>query len=129
VKKIITAEQAPKAIGPYSQAIEANGLIFTAGQIPIDPATGQMVEGGIAGQTACVLENLKAVLEAAGSSLDRAVKVTVYLKDMNEFAAMNEVYARYFPQNPPARSTIEAARLPRDARVEMDVIALSQREP
>lgn len=129
MKKIITAEQAPKAIGPYSQAIEANGLIFTAGQIPIDPATGQMVEGGIAGQTACVLENLKAVLEAAGSSLDRAVKVTVYLKDMNEFAAMNEVYARYFPQNPPARSTIEAARLPRDARVEMDVIALSQREP
>ncbi len=125
MREIIAAEKGPKAIGPYSQAIKANGFIFTAGQVALDPVTGQMAQGGIAAETARVLENLKAVVEAAGSSLGQAVKVTVYLKDMNDFAAMNEVYARYFPKNPPARSTIEAARLPRDARVEMDLIALA----
>jgi 2-iminobutanoate/2-iminopropanoate deaminase len=125
VREIITAEKGPKAIGPYSQAVKANGFIFTAGQVALDPVTGQMAQGGIAAETARVLENLKAVVEAAGSSLAQAVKVTVYLKDMNDFAAMNEVYARYFPKNPPARSTIEAVRLPRDARVEMDLIALA----
>jgi len=99
--------------------------LFLSGQVPLDPATGQMIEGDIAKQTERVLENLKALLEAAGSSLERAVKTTVYLKDMNDFPAMNEVYKRYFQDDPPARSTIEAARLPRDARIEMDLIALA----
>jgi len=125
VKEIIATEKGPKAIGPYSQAVKANGFIFTAGQIAFDPATGQLIEGDAARQTARVLENLKAIVEAAGSSLERAVKATVYLKDMNDFAAMNEVYARYFPKEPPARSTIEAARLPRDVRVEIDLIVLA----
>jgi len=125
VREIITAEKGPKAIGPYSQAVKANGFIFTAGQVALDPATGQMAQGGVAAETARVLENLKAVVEAAGSSLGQAVKVTVYLKDMSDFAAMNEVYARYFSTNPPARSTIEAVRLPREARVEMDLVALA----
>jgi 2-iminobutanoate/2-iminopropanoate deaminase len=124
VKEVISTEKAPKAIGPYSQAIKANGLIFTAGQIAFDPATGQIVEGDIARQTARVLENLKAIVEAAGSSLDKAVKATVFLKDMNDFGAMNEVYTRYFPTHPPARSTVEVTRLPRDVRVEIDLIAL-----
>jgi 2-iminobutanoate/2-iminopropanoate deaminase len=122
VKEIISTERAPKAIGPYSQAVKSNGLIFTAGQVAFDPATGQLIEGDVARQTVRVMENLKAIVEAAGSSLDRALKATVYLKDMNDFAAMNEVYARYFPENPPARSTVEAARLPRDVRVEIDLI-------
>ena len=125
MKEIIATEKGPKAIGPYSQAVKANGFIFTAGQIAFDPATGQLIEGDAARQTARVLENLKAIVEAAGSSLERAVKATVYLKDMNDFAAMNEVYARYFPKEPPARSTIEAARLPRDVRVEIDLIVLA----
>jgi 2-iminobutanoate/2-iminopropanoate deaminase len=125
MKEIISTDKAPKAIGPYSQAIKANGLIFTAGQIALDPLTGQLVEGDVARQTARVLDNLKAIVEAAGSFLDRAVKATVYLKDMNDFAAMNEVYARYFPKEPPARSTVEAARLPRDVRVEIDLIVLA----
>jgi len=124
MKQIISTDKAPKAIGPYSQAIKANGFIFTAGQIALDPATGQLVEGDVARQTARVLDSLKGIVEAAGSSLDRAVKATVYLKDMNDFAAMNEVYARYFPANPPARSTVEAARLPRDVRVEIDLVVL-----
>lgn len=124
MKEVISTAGAPKAIGPYSQAIKANGFIFTAGQIALDPATGQLVEGDVARQTARVLESLKGIVEAAGSSLDRAVKATVYLKDMNDFAAMNEVYARYFPTNPPARSTVEAARLPRDVRVEIDLVVL-----
>lgn len=124
MKEIISTDKAPKAIGPYSQAIKANGFIFTAGQIALDPATGQLVEGDVARQTARVLDSLKGIVEAAGSSLDRAVKATVYLKDMNDFAAMNEVYARYFSKNPPARSTVEAARLPRDVRVEIDLIVL-----
>jgi len=124
MKEVISTDKAPKAIGPYSQAIRTNGFIFTAGQIALDPATGQLVEGDVARQTMRVLESLKGIVEAAGSSLDRAVKATVYLKDMNDFAAMNEVYARYFPTNPPARSTVEAARLPRDVRVEIDLVVL-----
>jgi 2-iminobutanoate/2-iminopropanoate deaminase len=124
LKKIIATELAPKAIGPYSQATVHNGLAFLSGQIPLDPATGQMVEGDLTVQTERVLENIKGLLEACGSSLDRVVKTTVFLKDMGEFARMNEVYGRYFGQNPPARSTIEAARLPRDVRVEIDAIAI-----
>ena len=125
MRQVITTDTAPKAIGPYSQAIRSAGLLFLAGQIPLDPATMQLVEGDIAKQTERVFENVKAILTAAGSSLDRVVKTTVFLKDMNEFATMNEVYGRYFPQNPPARSTVEAARLPRDARIEIEVIALA----
>jgi 2-iminobutanoate/2-iminopropanoate deaminase len=123
MKEIISTDKGPKTIGPYSQGVKANGFIFTAGQIALDPASGQLVSGGIALQTARVLDNLKAIVEAGGSSLDQTVKATVYLRDMNDFAAMNEVYARYFPQNPPVRSTVEAARLPRDVLVEIDVIA------
>ncbi len=123
MKQIIVTDRAPNPIGPYSQAVRAGGLLFLSGQTPMDPATGHLVEGDIAAQTARALDNLKAVVEAAGSSLDRAVKTTVYLKDLSDFAAMNEVYARYFAANPPARTTIEAARLPRDCRVEIDLIA------
>jgi len=123
MKTIISTERAPKAIGPYSQAVISNGWVFLSGQIPLDPATNQIVEGGIAEQTERVFENLKSVLEAAGSSLDRVVKTTVYLKDMGEFAKMNEVYGRYFASNPPARATVEVARLPRDVGVEIDCIA------
>ncbi len=125
MKEVISTERGPKAIGPYSQAIRASGLIFISGQVAFDPATGQLVEGDAARQTARVLDNLKAIVEAAGSSLEKAVKATVFLKDMNDFAAMNEVYARYFLKNPPARSTVEVARLPRDVRVEIDLIALA----
>lgn len=123
MKQVIATGAAPAAIGPYSQAIVSSALVFVSGQIPLDPATGALVEGGIEAQTGRVLENLKAVLEAAGSSLDAVVKTTVYLKDMAEFAAMNGVYASYFTANPPARATVEAARLPRDVRVEIDCIA------
>jgi len=122
-KRVVAADAAPQAIGPYSQAIVHGDLVYCSGQIPLDAATGQLVPGGIAEQTERVLENLKAVLDAAGSSLDRVLKTTVYLKDMSEFGAMNEVYGRYFHVNPPARATVEAARLPRDARVEIDCIA------
>jgi 2-iminobutanoate/2-iminopropanoate deaminase len=125
MREVIATAAAPKAIGPYSQATKGNGLIFTAGQIALDPASGVLVEGDVARQTVRVFENLKAIVEAAGSSLDRTVKVTVFLKDMSDFAAMNEVYARYFPKDPPARSTVEAARLPRDVRVEIDLIVLA----
>jgi 2-iminobutanoate/2-iminopropanoate deaminase len=125
VKDAITSNHAPRPIGPYSQAIRANGFLFLSGQTPIHPETGQLIEGGIEQQTAQALENLKAVLEAAGSSMAKVVKTSVFLKDMNEFALMNAVYARYFPGTPPARSTIEAARLPRDCRVEIDLIALA----
>ena len=125
MKEVIATDRGPKAIGPYSQAIKANGLIFTAGQIPFDPVTGLIIEGDVALQTARVLENLKAIIEAAGSSLDKAVKATVYLKDMNDFAAMNDVYGRYLQKNPPARSTVEVSRLPRDVRVEIDLIVLA----
>jgi 2-iminobutanoate/2-iminopropanoate deaminase len=123
MKQIVSTDRAPKAIGPYSQAVISGGWAFLSGQIPLDPATGQIVDGDIAAQTARVFENLKAVLEAAGLSLDSVVKTTVYLKDMGEFARMNEVYATYFTANPPARATVEAARLPRDVRVEIDCIA------
>lgn len=121
----IQTDRAPQAIGPYSQAIKANGFIFASGQIPLDPATMTIVEGGIEEQTERVLDNLKAVLEAAGASLDRVVKTTVYLADMNEFAAMNEIYARYFGATKPARATVQVARLPRDVKVEIDVVALA----
>lgn len=125
MKHIIATERAPQAIGPYSQAIVANGFVFASGQIPIDPETGQFVEGGIVEQTEQVLRNVSNLLEAAGTSLARVVKTTVFLADMNDFAAMNETYARFFGENPPARSTVQAARLPRDARVEIEVVALA----
>jgi len=122
---IISTDHAPKAIGPYSQAVAHHGLVFCSGQIALDPVTNQIVEGGIEEQTRRVLDNLQAVLLAAGSSLARVVKTTVYLQDMGEFAKMNEVYGHYFPSNPPARATVQAARLPRDVRVEIDCIAIS----
>ena len=125
MKEIIQTDNAPKAIGPYSQAVKANGLIFASGQIPIDPKTGQFVPGGITEQTEQVLKNLTAVIEAGGSSLSQVVKTTVFLADMLEFDAMNAVYARFFKDQPPARATVEAARLPRDARVEIEAIALA----
>lgn len=123
MKQIIATENAPQAIGPYSQAVVWNGLTFLSGQIAIDPATGQLIEGDIVVQTGRVLENIRAVLEASGSSFDRVLKTTVFLKNMGDFPRMNEVYARYFGENPPARSTVEAARLPRDVQVEIDCIA------
>ena len=123
MQQIIATEKAPRAIGSYSQAVAHNGWLYLSGQIPLDPATGQLIEGDVAAQTERVLENLKAVLEAAGSSLDRVLKTTVYLKDLGEFARMNEVYGRYFPENPPARATVEVARLPREARVEIEAVA------
>jgi len=125
VKLQIQTETAPAAIGPYSQAIRANGLVFCSGQIPIDPATGKFVAGGIAEQTEQVLKNLSAVLEAAGSSLERVVKTTVFLADMAEFAEMNEVYGRFFTGQTPARATVAAAGVPRDARVEIEAVALA----
>jgi len=125
VREIIQTDHAPAAIGPYSQAVKTTGFIFASGQIPIDPKSGQFVEGGIKEQTKQVLKNLAAVLEAAGSSLNRVVKTTVFLADMQEFAAMNEVYGEFFTEEPPARATVEAARLPRDARVEIEAIALA----
>ena len=125
MKEIIQTVHAPQAIGPYSQAIKANGIVFASGQIATDPLTGQFVAGGIKEQTEQVLKNLAAVLEAADSSLDRVVKTTVFLLDMQEFSAMNEVYARFFKDEPPARATVQAARLPRDARVEIEAIALT----
>jgi len=125
MRQIVSTERAPRAIGPYSQAVLANGFAFLSGQIPLDPATGQLAAGGVEQQTERVLENLKAVLEACGSSLDKVVKTTVFLRDMEDFPRMNEVYARYFPASAPARSTVQAARLPRDVNVEIDVIALA----
>lgn len=127
MKQIISTEHAPRAIGPYSQAVAAGGFVFTSGQIPLDPQTGEFVAGGIAEQTEQVIKNLSAVLEEAGTSLGRVVKTTVFLADMNDFAAMNEVYGRYFEAEKPARSTVQAAALPRHARVEIDVVALAGR--
>ena len=123
VKQIIATDQAPRAIGPYSQAVRAGNLVFASGQIPIDPATGQFIAGGIAEQTEQVLHNLAAVFESAGVRLNQVVKTTVFLTDMEDFAAMNEVYARFFADQPPARATVQAARLPRDAKVEIEAIA------
>ena len=120
----VATDRGPKAIGPYSQGIKANGFVFLSGQIALDPQTQQIVEGDVARQTERVLENLKGIVEAAGSSIQRVVKTTVFLADINDFAAMNEVYARYFTAYPPARSTVGVARLPRDVRVEIDLIAL-----
>jgi 2-iminobutanoate/2-iminopropanoate deaminase len=125
MRDVIATDQAPKAIGPYSQAIRAAGLVFTSGQVAIDPATQQVIGGDITAQTERVLKNLSGLLQAAGTSLDKAVRCTVFLKNMGDFAAMNEVYGRYFGQAPPARTTVEAARLPRDVLVEIDVIALA----
>ena len=126
-KTAVQADAAPKALGPYSQAIVAGGVVYCAGQIPIDPATGQVVTGGIGEQTRQVLKNLRAVLQAAGSDLDRAVKTTVFLKSMDSFTAMNEIYGRpeFFGSTPPARTTVEAARLPRDVLIEIEVVALA----
>jgi 2-iminobutanoate/2-iminopropanoate deaminase len=123
MKEIISTENAPGAIGPYSQAIKTGGMIFCSGQIPIDPVTGEFVSSDVAEQTEQVLKNLEAVLKAAGSGLDKVVKTTVFLADMGDFAAMNEVYGRYFDENKPARATVQAAALPRDARVEIECIA------
>jgi 2-iminobutanoate/2-iminopropanoate deaminase len=122
-KETVYTEKAPQAIGPYSQAIKFGDLIYCSGQIPLDPATGKLVEGDIAVQTERVMKNLQAVLEAAGSTLDRVLKTTIYLADMNDFAGVNEVYGRFFTSKPPARSTVAVARLPRDARIEIDVVA------
>ena len=124
VIETVATDRGPKAIGPYSQAIRANGFVFLSGQIPLDPKTQQVVEGDAAVQTERVLENLKGVVEAAGSSIQRVVKTTVFLADMNDFAAMNEVYSRYFVTHRPARSTVEVARLPKNVRIEIDLIAL-----
>ena len=124
-KRIIKTEQAPPAIGPYSQAVITNGFIFAAGQLPLDPRTGQLVQGDARIQTKRVMENLKAVLEAAGSSMDRVVKTTVFLVNLNDFGAMNEIYGEYFREEPPARSTVQVAKLPREAVVEIEVIALA----
>ena len=124
MKEIISTENAPGAIGPYSQAIKTGNLVFCSGQIPIDVTTGEFVSSEVSAQTEQVLKNLSAVLEAAGSNLNNVVKTTVFLADMNDFAAMNEIYAKYFSDNKPARATVQAARLPRDARVEIEAIGL-----
>ena len=125
MKVPVQTESAPAAIGPYSQAIRANGFVYVSGQIPIDPQTGEFVAGGVREQTEQVLKNLSAVLKAAGSGLERVVKTTVFLADMKEFAAMNEVYSKFFNSEPPARATVAAAGLPRDARVEIEAVALT----
>jgi 2-iminobutanoate/2-iminopropanoate deaminase len=124
MRQAVATDQAPKAIGPYSQGIRAANLLFVSGQIPIDPATGTLIDGDIAAQTRRVFENLSAILKEAGGSLDNVARTTVFLADMGDFAAMNEVYAGYFKTPAPARSTVQAARLPKDARIEIDVIAV-----
>jgi 2-iminobutanoate/2-iminopropanoate deaminase len=123
MKQTISTENGPKAIGPYSQAVVYGGLAYLSGQIPIDPANNKVIEGGITSQTERVLENVKAILEACGASLDSVLKTTVFLKDMGDFTPMNQTYERYFAKNPPARSTVQAAKLPRDVSIEIDVIA------
>jgi 2-iminobutanoate/2-iminopropanoate deaminase len=125
MREVVSTKDAPQAIGPYSQAIKANGFVFTSGQIAIDPATQQVVAGDVAAQTDRVLRNLSEILEAAGSGLGTVVRSTVFLKSMNDFAAMNQVYGQYFSSDAPARSTVEVARLPKDVLVEIDVIALA----
>jgi 2-iminobutanoate/2-iminopropanoate deaminase len=127
MKEIIATQNAPKAIGPYSQAVRLNGFVFLSGQVPLDPRSGELVTGSIQVQTERVLENMKAVLQAAGLSFDHVVKTTVFVKDLADFPHMNEVYGKYFGMNPPARSTVEVSRLPRDARVEIEAIAIESR--
>ena len=124
MKEIISTQAAPAAIGPYSQGVGAGGIVITSGQTPLDPATGNFVEGGVAEQTRQSLLNVQAILAAAGLTLENVVKTTVFLKDMNDFAAMNEVYATFFPSNPPARSAVQVGKLPRDAMVEIEAIAV-----
>lgn len=124
MKNIISTTNAPAALGPYSQGIDAGSIVITSGQVPIDPATGAVVEGGIAAQTRQSLTNVQAVLAAAGLTMENVIKTTVFLKDMNDFAAMNEVYATFFTGNPPARSAVEVARLPKDVLVEIEAIAV-----
>lgn len=124
MKEIISTQAAPAAIGPYSQGVGAGGIVITSGQLPVDPATGAFAEGGIVGQTRQSLKNVQAVLAQAGLTMENVVKTTVFLKDMNDFAAMNEVYATFFPNDPPARSAVEVARLPKDAMVEIEAIAV-----
>jgi 2-iminobutanoate/2-iminopropanoate deaminase len=124
MRKVIDTEGAPKAIGPYSQGIVVNGLLFTAGQLGLDPLSGIMVEGGVKAQTLQAMQNLKAIIEEAGSTMALVVKTTIYLQDMNEFAIVNGVYAGFFPENPPARSTVQVARLPRNGLVEIEAVAL-----
>jgi 2-iminobutanoate/2-iminopropanoate deaminase len=128
MKEIITPPKGPKPAGPYSPGVRENGLVFLSGQIPLDPQTGQLVTGSIEDQTARVVENLKSVLEAAGLSLSDVVKTTVFLKDMNNFARMNEAYGKFFNPNPPARTTVEVARLPRDVQIEIEAIAMDKRK-
>jgi len=125
-REIVTTDKAPRAIGPYSQAVRAGAFVFLSGQIPLNPISGELVAGDVRVQTERVIRNLKAVLEAAGSSLDNVVKTTVFLKDMNDFAAMNEVYTQYFGKTAPARATVQAARLPKDVSVEIDAIAVCE---
>ncbi|HEX4485142.1 MAG TPA: RidA family protein [Terriglobales bacterium] len=125
MREVIATDNGPKAIGPYSQAIKANGFIFVSGQVAIDPATQQVIDGDVAAQTERVMKNLAGILKAAGSGLEKVVKSGVFLKKMGDFAAMNEVYGKHFSSAPPARSTVEVARLPKDVLVEIDVIALA----
>jgi len=125
VREVITTDRGPRAIGPYSQAIRANGFVFVSGQVALDPQTQQFLESDVATQTRRVLENLKGIVEAAGSSMDRVVKTTVYLKEMSDFTAMNEEYARFFGGQPPARATVAVASLPKGAKVEIELIALA----
>ncbi|MGE5736499.1 MAG: RidA family protein [Acidobacteriota bacterium] len=125
MRDVISTNDGPRAIGPYSQAIRANGFVFVSGQVSIDPVTNTLVSGDVGAQTERVLQNLSGILKAAGSSLQKVVRATVFLKNMNDFAAMNEVYGKHFSSQPPARSTVEVARLPKDVLVEIDVIALA----
>lgn len=130
MKQTISTDKAPKAIGPYSQAVVYGGLAYLSGQIAIDPATNKVIEGGISAQTERVLDNVRAILEACGASLDSVLKTTVFLRDMGDFTPMNQTYERYFPDDPPARSTVQAAKLPRDVSIEIDVIAaIAEHDP
>lgn len=126
MKNVVKTDRAPQAIGPYSQAIEVNGMVYTSGVVPIDPATGNVVEGDIKVQATRVFDSMKALLEAAGSSCEDVVKTTVFIKDMNDFAALNEIYANYFTGDFPARSCVEVARLPKDVLIEMEAVALKK---
>jgi 2-iminobutanoate/2-iminopropanoate deaminase len=125
MREVIETNDGPKAIGPYSQAIKANGFVFVSGQVAIDPATQQVINGDVAAQTDRVIKNLAAILKAAGSGLDKVVRTTVFLKNMGDFGQMNEVYGKYFTSEPPARATVEVSRLPKDVAVEIDVIAMA----